>query len=559
MKVVDDEFIGRLVSFTDYPLANTANNEYVLLEVTGVSVTVKGDLLETLYVQWNLAKGINEGVFEAKNKITISGGRDDNVSYRLGDLDQGQSMEFSGGVTIEVCGFSYGSPGEGYAVVSVHRTEGGVVLCDQGDRTTSTTSLPTFPNAAPIFYSSPQIPVEYWTAKPQVATTSPPLPPTFVPPTFVVAPTFVVPPTFVVAPTFIPPTLQIPEDSTAQPQLPTSPPTTPTFVFPSLQIPEDWTAPPRLPTSPSTSPSTSPLTSPPTSPPTNPPTSPIFVAPTLQIPEDWTAPPQLPTRPPTTSTFVACFPGNSMVFVENVGAVQLRNVQLGDSIKVGKGRYEPIYSFGHFQTNSRQDYLQLETRKSTLELSSDHLVFVKRNDVTRTIPASLVKVGDELVDEAGASLKVQSVNTVSRSGTFAPFTPSGKLVVNGIMASSYVAFQNSENLMIDEYQSPFSYQWLAHTFQFPHRVVCVYFGKCLSETYTEDGISTWVAAPLRIAKWLLAQGRPSTLLLLVTIPFASLLAVFSAVECVLMYPLTVAVMGLSVLFIFLPQRKLKTA
>ena len=434
MKVVDDAFIGRLVSFTDYPLADTSNNEYVLLEVTGVNVKVKKkDSIEKLYVQWNLAKGINSGAYEAKNKITVSGGREEHVSWRLGDLDQGQSMTFSG-VTIEVCGFSYGSPGEGYAVISVHRNKGGS-LCDDH---IPTTPLPTTPHSSPIFDCAPTIPVEYWTAKPQ------------------------------------------------------------------------------LPTPPSPSPT--------------------------------------PGPPPTPGE--DCFPGNSLVFVENIGAVQLRHVQLGDAIKVGKGRYEPVCSFGHFQTNSRQDYLQLKTRKSTLEISRDHLVFVKRNAFTRAIPASLVKVGDELMDEAGASLEVQSINTVSRAGSFAPFTPSGKLVVNGIMASAYVAFQNSENLMIGEYQSPLTYQWLAHTFQFPHRVVCVYFGECLSETYSEDGISTWVAGPLHIAKWMLAQG-PTTLLLLV-VPFISLLAVFSAVECVLMYPLTLTVMALSILFV-LPQRRRKTA
>ena len=60
------------------------------------------------------------------------------------------------------------------------------------------------------------------------------------------------------------------------------------------------------------------------------------------------------------------------------------------------------------------------------------------------IPASMVQVGDKLVGGAAVS----SITKVTHRGIFAPSTPSRILVVNGVVASSYVSFQESDVLDI---------------------------------------------------------------------------------------------------------------
>jgi hypothetical protein len=92
----------------------------------------------------------------------------------------------------------------------------------------------------------------------------------------------------------------------------------------------------------------------------------------------------------------------------------------------------------------------------------------------------MVKVGDVLDTVDGKEARVIVIQKVVRTGLYAPFTPSGTLVVNGLKASSFVSFQDSDVLKIGNYRTPFSFQRLAQTFEFPHRMVCYHFGTCTS-------------------------------------------------------------------------------
>jgi hypothetical protein len=51
--------------------------------------------------------------------------------------------------------------------------------------------------------------------------------------------------------------------------------------------------------------------------------------------------------------------------------------------------------------------------------------------------------------------------------------------------------------------------WLAHALQAPHRMMCkVSASFCASETYSEEGISSWVYGPYLFFTWLLSQPIP---------------------------------------------------
>jgi hypothetical protein len=215
-----------------------------------------------------------------------------------------------------------------------------------------------------------------------------------------------------------------------------------------------------------------------------------------------------------------CFSGDSLATVESKGLVAMKNLELGDKVLVGEKMYEPVYSFGHRLDSTVGDYLLLLPSK--LEISRDHMIFVEGGTA---VPASKLKVGDRL--ENGEEIKM--IQSVVRRGLYAPFTPSGSVVVNGVRASSFVAFQDSAYLKIGSFATPFSYQWLAHTFEAPHRLWCFHLGgNCLKEQYSQYGISKWVQAPLNVMLWFLNQHP--LIVLAALLPLLGTGLVFLAIE-----------------------------
>jgi Hint module len=206
------------------------------------------------------------------------------------------------------------------------------------------------------------------------------------------------------------------------------------------------------------------------------------------------------TRPvdaPSATTVETCFSGNSWTIVKKKGTVPMSELKLGDQVLTKNG-YEAIYSFGHKNVSVRAEYLRI--LPFMLELSENHMVFLEGDIV---VPASLLKVGDRF--EKGEV--ITSIQRVTSIGAYAPFTPSGSIIVNGVAASSFVAFQHSSSLHIGFLDTRLSYQWLAHSFESPHRIWCVHMKskRCISETYTVDGISFWADMPYQFISWLFTQ------------------------------------------------------
>jgi hypothetical protein len=199
--------------------------------------------------------------------------------------------------------------------------------------------------------------------------------------------------------------------------------------------------------------------------------------------------------------------------------VPVKNLKVGDYIKDGEESYSRVYAFGHYDDTVKAQYLQIYTaydgvRLDPLVISAEHMVFAAENIA---MPAGALKVGDSLLLESGSMASVTKIKTVYRQGAFAPFTYSGKLVVNGVVSSSYIAMDHG---------LPISHQWLAHLFQAPHRI-CTRLGGC-SESYTDDGLSTYVSGLYTGAKWWMKQAI--TIRVLVFIPVFLVFAVIAAIE-----------------------------
>jgi hypothetical protein len=143
----------------------------------------------------------------------------------------------------------------------------------------------------------------------------------------------------------------------------------------------------------------------------------------------------------------------------------------------------------------------------------------------------MIQSGDKLVSGSSddEQVIVKSIKTVVRQGIFAPFTASGKIVVNNVVASTYIAYQGSEFLQIAGVNTPLSYHWLAHTFQSAQRLA-LRMGIVSSneETYTDEGVSHWVNVPHKAGLWLLEQ-HPLILLALL-IPAICFFGIVSTLE-----------------------------
>jgi hypothetical protein len=239
------------------------------------------------------------------------------------------------------------------------------------------------------------------------------------------------------------------------------------------------------------------------------------------------------TEPPLPTGF--CFAGSNLIYVANRGPVRMHDLQLGDMVKVGQGIYEPIYSFGHLAPMTIATFLQIKTTTSTLRLTNEHMIFTKSGDV---VPASRIQVGDYLLSDSGLDDRVESIQTVQERGLYAPFTPSGKLVVNDILVSSYVSMLNEKDLKLGWIS--LNQQWLNHAVLFPHRLLCHHFASCPTEEYSPEGISVRYHQPRKLCLWLLSSGSLTRLIFVVTTAFIA--TVLTVLEMSFLCPVLVVLL-----------------
>jgi len=252
-----------------------------------------------------------------------------------------------------------------------------------------------------------------------------------------------------------------------------------------------------------------------------------------------------------------CFSSVDQVELSNGEIKKIEQLRLGDKVLTQNGNYEAIYSWGHRNTEKVARFVKL--LPSDIELSSNHLIFSQNGKFP--VPAGTVEVGDIL----SSGETVTSVQSVTRRGLYAPFTKSGTIVVNGQVASTFVSLQqNSSTLLLSNgWSTGISHQWLARTFEFPHRLWYSIRVDCTTkggESYTSDGISTWVAIPLQFFRWTLQL--PTILQLIILIPVLFIFIMFVLIESAMTNPFFT--MGLLLLLsrgtiICLPRNNLKTA
>lgn len=217
--------------------------------------------------------------------------------------------------------------------------------------------------------------------------------------------------------------------------------------------------------------------------------------------------------PPEPADPAWCFSASATVQTLDRGIVAMKDLLVGDKVLTNAAaqttRYEPVYAFGHWDPTAKATFLQIHHHKSyndnalPLEVTADHLLQVNG----KFEKASSVQVGDTLQDAEGVSTKVVKIQSVTRKdGVYAPLTPSGTLIVDTVLASSYVSLQKGGNeypKLANGVTLPILTQQMGiHMALSPYRMLCMGValgGLCHSKT--EDGISTLLETGIQLAKY----------------------------------------------------------
>jgi len=147
-----------------------------------------------------------------------------------------------------------------------------------------------------------------------------------------------------------------------------------------------------------------------------------------------------------------CFPGDATVNVYGRGAIQMASLSIGDEVLVrsveAKLEFEPVLGFLHkvpASTGVWHKGLTIVHAHGTFRASENHVVFVVSEGGTRgDMAVSALRPGDQLLVQSAVqkeSMVPSPIISVERestaAGMYAPFTPSGALIVDGVAASNY--------------------------------------------------------------------------------------------------------------------------
>jgi hypothetical protein len=221
--------------------------------------------------------------------------------------------------------------------------------------------------------------------------------------------------------------------------------------------------------------------------------------------------PSYPTRPtaPSPSPDDICFAASASVEVLGKGTTVMKDLEIGDKVLVGNGKHEVVYAFGHRDPSKEADFLALYiTHEGTtghpLEVSPRHLVYIKGKD--HPIMADSLQVGDILQGSHDSIIdggSIKKIKKITRCGVYAPLTPSGNIVVDGFMVSTYVALQQKGSSEFPKFANglvlPISQHHGIHIGTSPFRILCMGVSTMFCSRHTEEGILSWVDYGMRLA------------------------------------------------------------
>jgi len=255
-----------------------------------------------------------------------------------------------------------------------------------------------------------------------------------------------------------------------------------------------------------------------------------------------------------------CFSGSDTVQVKGHGTVAMKDLRVGDNVLTdfAANKYEPIYSFGHFHETAKADFVKLKSSsKESLTLTPNHLVYANGN----TVRADQVKKDDRL-----SSGTVSETSIVSKQGLFMPLTPSGKILVNNLQASTYVSMGDYAPIQ----QHPLLKFWLTedflvHLWLSPLRMYCLGVTSNYCPSHPESirnvdgdaGIMSYLRLGKDIAEFALRQN--TLIQIVMGVPIFATLGAFYSMEFVVGASLAPLAALLMAVFLYRRQQNTTTS
>lgn len=130
-----------------------------------------------------------------------------------------------------------------------------------------------------------------------------------------------------------------------------------------------------------------------------------------------------------------CFPADSQVEMESGLFQRMDELSIGDRIRVGPSEYSEIFMFTHKVLDGVQRGFRniVVEAGDSITATAGHYIVV--NDGFQT--ARSVKVGDLLTLASGKQSPVTAVESIQKNGLYNPQTQDGRIIVDGIIASTY--------------------------------------------------------------------------------------------------------------------------
>lgn len=146
----------------------------------------------------------------------------------------------------------------------------------------------------------------------------------------------------------------------------------------------------------------------------------------------------------------SCFAGRSHAILPDGRLKSFSELQIGDMVMTNQNNtFEPVIAFIHANQQAQFNYLAIDVfstlsnTSSTLLVSPNHLIFDYDIDEARF--AGKFHVGDRVQFIHNNKIipgEIMNIRLKQEQGYYAPLTPSGTIVVDGVVASNYASVSN---------------------------------------------------------------------------------------------------------------------
>ena len=129
-----------------------------------------------------------------------------------------------------------------------------------------------------------------------------------------------------------------------------------------------------------------------------------------------------------------CFPATAkiLVYIEGMPvSLSMKNLKIGEMVFTPES--SPIFFFSHRDENAQSSFIFLQSNRSSILLSPDHLIFIDG----RFIQAKMVKIGSMAMDAAGNLMQITATSTEWAKGLYNPHSMTGELIVDNFRVSCY--------------------------------------------------------------------------------------------------------------------------